>query len=177
MSKPSKTPEPFVSAPFAMTTGPTPAAEPVLTVADCEVVAALDPAVTVDAHARGDMLDLLTDEETLDALAKYASVFNAVGIPVTPVTASLPQIQKLQRVRRHLELALDVVNRNLHATGAPAAETVSSLRRFITSTPERSPLRIAFSLFNARWEETFRAQGRPTKTAEKSTPEKPAEPK
>ena len=165
MKHPSKHPTAPADAPLAAT-GVVAAGEAPLTAADFAFLANLDPKVAGDERVRSDMLALLTEPETSEAVAKYAPVLTAFGLDAAPALAAVDRIRQLQRVRRRLDLAQALVTRHLQATGTPAQELVSQLHRVLEGTPEHSPMRVAFSLFLERWQSTFRGGGRPAKAAE-----------
>jgi hypothetical protein len=167
MPMPSKNPLPLEPAPAAsreLTPSPHELEQP-LTEADCQFVLTLDPRVQGDERVRSDMLQLLTEPETVAALNKYGPVLTTLGIDPAPAVATTAHIRKLQRARRRLELTQSLVTRHLQASGAPAMEIVSKLHRVIEGTPENSPMRVAFSLFLEQWQSTFRG-GRPAKSTE-----------
>ena len=177
MKNPSKHPIPMqvaVDTP-TVSTAQTPAPEQPLTAADFAFLSGLDPQVAGDDRVRSDMIALLTEDETVEALSKYAPMLAAFGLNPGATLTNVAQISRLQRLRRRLELAQSVATRQLQATGAPSMEFVSQLHRFLAGTPEQSPVRVAFSLFLAQWQANFRAGGRPAK-ADKAAAEKPAEP-
>lgn len=169
MKNPSKHPIPMqvaVDTP-TVSTAQTPAPEQPLTAADFAFLSGLDPQVAGDDRVRSDMIALLTEAETVEALSKYAPMLAAFGVNAGTTLDQVDQIRRLQRLRRRLELAQGVATRHLQATGAPSMEFVSQLHRFLAGTPEQSPVRVAFSLFLAQWQQNFRNGGRPAK-AEKS---------
>jgi len=173
MRPPSKHPIPLdvpVDAPAA-SAARAPDVEQPLTAADFEFLSGIDPQVVGDERVRGDMLALLTEAETVAAIAKYAPVLTTVGIHAGATLANVVQIRGLQRLRRRLDLAQGLVTRQLQATGAPSMDFVSKLHRFIAGTPEPSPVRVAFSLFLSQWRDNFRSGGRPVK-ADKPAAEK-----
>ena len=177
MKNPSKHPAPITAPVVAPTASAAQASEleQPLTAADFEFLSGLDPQVAGDERVRSDMLALLTEAETVEALTKYAPMLSAFGLNPGATLTNVAQINRLQRLRRRLELAQSVATRQLQATGAPSMEFVSQLHRFLAGTPEQSPVRVAFSLFLAQWQANFRAGGRPAK-ADKAAAEKPAEP-
>jgi hypothetical protein len=148
------------------------AREPLLCASDLALLSSLDPEVAGDEHVRSDMLALLTEDETLEALARYAPVFTSLGVHAGPSIATVQRLRQLQRLRRRLDLAQGLVTRHLQATGAPSKDFVSDLHRLLAATPEQSPLRVAFSLFLEQWKSTFRG-GRPTKGDDKSADKSP----
>ena len=130
---------------------------------DFDALAKLDTQVTGDERVRSDMIALLTDDETVDALAVHAPTLAAIGLHAVPSTATMQKLKRLQRLRRRLELSQALVTRHMQTTGAPLQDFVSELHRIVEATPEHSPLRVAFSLFLDRWQNTFRGPGRPAK--------------
>jgi|JI6StandDraft_1071083.scaffolds.fasta_scaffold95490_2 hypothetical protein len=176
MRHPSKHAHPLdapAEAPAASTVRATDIEQP-LTAADFEFLSGIDPQVAGDERVRSDMLALLTEGETVEAITKYAPTLLALGVNPGATRANVVQIRGLQRLRRRLDLAQGLVTRQLQATGAPSMEFVSQLHRVIEGTPEQSPLRVAFSLFLRQWQANFRSGGRPAK-AGKPGAEKPAE--
>lgn len=168
MRSPSKNPisiDAPAAAPAAPAASPTDREAP-LTAADFEFLSTLDPRVAGDEHVRSDMLQLLTESETVDAITKHAPLLTALGLDPAPALAATVRIRQLQRTRRRLDLAQALVTRHLQSTGAPSMEIVSKLHRLLEGTPEHSALRVAFSLFLEQWQGTFRGGGRPAKSQE-----------
>lgn len=127
-------------------------------------------------RARFDVAETLMDEETVALLARYRPFFETGGVDVATMTELLPRALELQRLERRLAAAQALVHRNLLATVGPVATAAGDIHRMIAATPEHSPLHAAFSLFEKRWQDTFRGGGRPAKGAVEEPPADPSQP-
>lgn len=172
MARPSKHPMPEENVQVTTAQGPkaTASESHPMSLQDYEFLAKLDPQVTGDDRVRSDMIALLTDDETIEALATWAATLAVLGLHAAPSTATTQKLKRLQRLRRRIELSQALVTRHMQATGAPLQDFVSELHRIVDATPEHSPLRVGFSLFLERWQNTFRGPGRPAKAATPAPP-------
>ncbi len=119
-------------------------------------------------RGRLDMCEMLSDDETLTALEHYAPLFEQMGVSVGPALKTLKTVRSLRRLERRLEAALWLVHRHLVAKVGPIASLSSDVHRLVIATPEGSPVRAAFAVFEERWQKVFAKGGRPAK--ETSTP-------
>ena len=93
----------------------------------------------------------------------------ATGVDVTPAIASGQSVAELQRLRRRLEMALNVVQRHIQSKGASMVDVASAVHRIVAATPEGGAVRIAFSLFEEQWQSAF-----PGKSSPRSAKARPA---
>ncbi len=80
---------------------------------------------------------------------------------------------KTVRLRDHLERAVSVVNKHLTKVGTPAVDTVYKIHRAVSGTVENSPVRLAFSDFEAKWRKIYERKAAPGAAATKDTKTEP----
>lgn len=122
MERPTKSPTVAEPAPAtqAQPSKGIPQPQAALSTADFEFLRSLDAQTAGDDRVRSDMIALLTDDETIEALAQYAPVLASLGLAAAPSTETLQYLERLQRLRRRLELAQAVVTRHIQSKGAPS---------------------------------------------------------
>jgi len=130
--------------------------------------------VALGEPVRVDLADLLMDDDTVAALARYQDFFRYGDVDVGPALQVLPHAVKLKRLKQRLDLASALVARHIAATVKPVVGVVSDVRRMVVATPEGSSVRDAFASFDGRWREAFPGGGRP---AAKAASEAKSEPK
>jgi hypothetical protein len=131
--------------------------EPVFSHEDLTLMLSLDPHVADSDTARKDVLALVTPAETRAALVAYEGYLKVAGVNVRPIIDSSARIDELLRLQRRTEIMLSVITRHLRAAGSPNVETISALHKAIAGSAENSPLRVAFSLFEENWKQTFKS--------------------
>ena len=144
-----------------------------LTAHEVSSLNALDPQMRGGEGARYDIAETLMDDETLSSLKHYRSFFEMGGVSVGATVDALPEVIALARLERRLDHAREAVHRNLLARVAPLADTASEVHRLLVGTPEHSPMRAAFEVFEGRWRDTFRG-GRATKSEARTPVADPA---
>jgi hypothetical protein len=147
--------------------------EPVFSREDIALMLSLDPHIAGSDAARKDMLALISPAETRAALIAYEGYFKTAGIDVRPTIDSSTHVNELLRLRRRTEIMLSVIKRHIQTVGSPNVETISALHKTIAGSADNSPIRMAFSLFEENWKQTFK----PSSSKKKSKNEKLSEDK
>jgi hypothetical protein len=147
--------------------------EPLMTHEDLALLLSLDPMTTGDPSARRDLIALLSDAKTAAALRRYESFFKAGGVDVRPALEAAPEVHRLVALRDHLERSVSVVNKHLAKVGAPAVDTVYKIHRAVNGTVENSPVRLAFSDFEAKWRKIYERKAAPSAAATKDAKAEP----
>ena len=180
MDKPSKHPKavlPAATTSHAGEAGSDGADEALMTYDDLALLLSLDPRVSGDTATRRDLIALLSDEKTAAALRRYESFFKAGGVDVRPAIEAAPEIHKLVALRDHLERSVSVVNKQLAKVGAPTIDTVYKIHRAVNGTVANSPVRLAFTEFEAQWRKIYERKNAPsaavTKDAKAETKSEP----
>jgi hypothetical protein len=173
MDKPSKYPSAMDTAATARVTNAATPIESLLTRDDVALLQRLDPTVAGNTHARRDLIALLSEPETLAALVKYQSYFEAGGVSVQPTIEAAPQVRELVALRDRLERSVAVVNQHIAHVGTPSVSTIYKLHKAIVGTVNNSPVRLAFASFEARWNKLYERKRRAS-DAKKSDATKPS---
>ena len=137
---------------------------------DFVLLNSLDEVTGDPERIRGDMAELLMDEETVEALRHYQIFFETGGVDVGAAVETLPRAIRLHRLKRRLEGALGLLQRHIHRTSEPLVSITSDVHRLLAATPEGSAIRASFALFEKNWQSTFRGGRAPTESAPTPTP-------
>jgi hypothetical protein len=143
--------------------GNTPMHDAPLTAEEFAFLQGLGNQVALGETVRVDLAELLMDDDTVTALARYQDFFRYGDVDVGPALEALPHAVKLKRLKQRLDLASAMVGRQMAAAVKPVVGVVSDVRRMVAATPEGSSVRDAFATFDGKWREAFPGGGRPAK--------------
>lgn len=119
--------------------------------------------------------ETVLDEKTVASLHKYAHTFEVMGVPVGDAVANIDDAEKLMELKKRLDLANAVVQRQLAVKLAPIAAAASSVHAVLASLPEGSPMLDAFNAHMEAWQKLYGKGGRPAKAV--VTPADPVTPR
>ncbi len=149
--------------------------DPVLTVVEFALLNSLVHVTGSIDRAMIAQAETVLDADTIAAFKKYAATFDVMGVPVGEAVANIDDAQHLMSLKKRLDLASAVVQRQLSVKLAPIAAAASSVHSVLASLPEGSPMLDAFDTHMDRWQKLYGKGGRPAKVV--APPVDPANPR